>query len=128
MSDIEDEFDEFNDYRQPTFEEAQRVSIIGRELDPRNKRDSVLLEIRRILIENYDMDPINDMQSINSLLETIDEYEHLNYYNARYLASATVYMQRYRFTTKKTLKEFIERYDLQCAAMIRYIRIVTSLK
>lgn len=116
---------EESQFRQPTFEESQRISVMGRELDPRDKKDKVLLKMHQTFKNEFEMEDAE----IQPLLERASDFDDLQYYNGVYLAGAMFYSKRHSVTTKKSIVDFVETYGAivpSCASLIRYVSIVSS--
>lgn len=107
----------------PSFSEMQQVSVRGKLLNPRNRADAILIEIYNVLKDTFDVD---DQETLNSILEQLENLPNMIYYNPKYLASATYYMRINKVLKKKTLGDFAEKHDLNCTPLVRYATIVST--
>ena len=107
----------------PSFSEMQQVSVRGKLLNPRNRADAILIEIYNVLKDTFNVD---DQETLNSFLEQLENLPNMIYYNPKYLASATYYMRINKVLKKKTLGDFAEKHDLNCAPLVRYSTIVST--
>ena len=107
----------------PSFSEMQQVSVRGKLLNPRNRSDAILIEIYNVLKDTFNVD---DQETLNSILEQLENLPNMIYYNPKYLASATYYMRINKILKKKTLGDFAEKFDLNCTPLVRYATIVST--
>lgn len=116
---------EYDDYYEPDFQpsflEQQQVSVLGAQLDPRDKKDAFMIEFYNDLLR-YDI----EQSDIPPILEDTRDIEHFRYFNPLYLASAYYYKMVYGKLQKQSITAFVEKYNLNCPSLVRYVKIISE--
>lgn len=113
-------------FRGPTFEEAQRVSVGGRELNERDPHDRVLIAMIGAINDEFasDLDDTDRRSIVTQIVEQADEMDDLRLRNGRYLAAAYYFLRRFRQLRKKDVNAFVEQYCLNCPSFVRYTALL----